>query len=306
MWILPKQLITSPFVVDTKGLDWDYEQYSQLCEKSLMSKSRVTPARIYLKRLKTVYWMKPLCSRTLKNSHSQSFVDAWTSYLVDSHVNPFQMQDESNPQKMKDTCSQTSSKESLPANQQLSFWKMSKESSPVKQVTENQFSSMSSVDWKSWITQQRQEYLAREKLVRVTYAKEFSSWPTPTVFDVTGGRYPTQLVKGNWRSKHSKDPESPWCGAKLKDAVESYESWPTPSAHEARLGYQNRSDPTKKGTQESLLTVIVNRQGGRERCTGHLNPTWVEWLMGVPTGWTELGCWETLSFLPQHPKHSVF
>tara|TARA_B110000211_G_C13990717_1_gene513865 strand:- start:469 stop:1161 length:693 start_codon:yes stop_codon:yes gene_type:complete len=230
-------------------------------------------------------------------------VDAWTSYLVDSHVNPFQMQDESNPQKMKDTCSQTSSKESLPANQQLSFWKMSKESSPVKQVTENQFSSMSSVDWKSWITQQRQEYLAREKLVRVTYAKEFSSWPTPTVFDVTGGRYPTQLVKGNWRSKHSKDPESPWYGAKLKDAVESYESWPTPRASEykdcGRVGSKSHTHMMNK----RYLCAQVKRA---DMPLGMLNPTWVEWLMGVPTGWTELGCWETLSFLPQHPKHSVF
>ena len=68
--------------------------------------------------------------------------------------------------------------------------------------------------------------------------------------------------------------------------------WPTPSAHEARLGYQDRSDTTKKGTQESLLTVVVNTAGGRSECPGHLNPDWVEWLMGVPTGWTELGSWE--------------
>jgi hypothetical protein len=73
----------------------------------------------------------------------------------------------------------------------------------------------------------------------------------------------------------------------------AFDPWPTPSAHEARLGYQDRSDTTKKGTQESLLTVVVNTAGGRSECPGHLNPEWVEWLMGVPTGWTELGCWET-------------
>jgi hypothetical protein len=66
------------------------------------------------------------------------------------------------------------------------------------------------------------------------------------------------------------------------------QNWPTPSAHEARLGYQDRSDPTKKGTQESLTTVIVNKAGGRQKCTGHLNPDWVEQLMGVPPGWTAL------------------
>jgi len=77
-------------------------------------------------------------------------------------------------------------------------------------------------------------------------------------------------------------------------------SWPTPSAHEARLGYQDRSDLTKKGTQESLTTVVVNRAGGRSVCTGHLNPDWVEWLMGVPTGWTGLGSWGTESY--QQPQ----
>jgi len=38
---------------------------------------------------------------------------------------------------------------------------------------------------------------------------------------------------------------------------------------------------------------------------GMLNPDWVEWLMGVPTGWTELGSWGT-ELCPQLPqKHGV-
>jgi len=65
-------------------------------------------------------------------------------------------------------------------------------------------------------------------------------------------------------------------------------TWPTPSAHEARLGYQDRSDPSKKGSQKSLLTVIVDDGGGRDAIKGHLNPDWVESLMGVPQGWTSL------------------
>ena len=79
--------------------------------------------------------------------------------------------------------------------------------------------------------------------------------------------------------------------------------YPTPSAHEARLGYQDRSDSTKKGTQESLTTVVVNNAGGRKKCSGHLNPDWVEWLMGVPIGWTELGSWETELCHKQPLKH---
>ena len=103
-------------------------------------------------------------------------------------------------------------------------------------------------------------------------------WPTPAARDHKG-------ASGWGRQERKGFPED-----SLPNAVTN---WPTPSAHEARLGYQDRSDTTKKGTQESLLTVVVNTAGGRSECPGHLNPDWVEWLMGVPTGWTELGCWET-------------
>ena len=36
-------------------------------------------------------------------------------------------------------------------------------------------------------------------------------------------------------------------------------NWPTPAAHEARLGYQDRSKG-KKGSQESLTTVVINSE----------------------------------------------
>ena len=63
--------------------------------------------------------------------------------------------------------------------------------------------------------------------------------------------------------------------------------YPTPAAHEGRLGYQRR-DTGKKGTQKSLTTVVVDLEGGRNKTTGQLNPTWVDWLMGFPIGWTDL------------------
>lgn len=64
--------------------------------------------------------------------------------------------------------------------------------------------------------------------------------------------------------------------------------WPTPNAHEPRLGYQDRSKG-KKGSQKSLTTIVVDDNGGPEKGT-RLNPDWVEWLMGWPIGWTSLDC----------------
>ena len=112
-------------------------------------------------------------------------------------------------------------------------------------------------------------------------------WPTPTASDTIGGiAYDTQR-KGNQYFRVNKKGEQ-W-SVKLRDAVhyEEKKMWPTPAAHEARLGYQNRNNG-KKGEQKSLTTEVIDDMGGRDKVIGQLNPTWVEWLMGWPIGHTDL------------------
>ena len=54
--------------------------------------------------------------------------------------------------------------------------------------------------------------------------------------------------------------------------------WPTPTANEDAAG-------TPDGNMQRMLGnhPAVRGEGG-----GVLNPTWVEWLMGFPAGWTDL------------------
>ena len=54
---------------------------------------------------------------------------------------------------------------------------------------------------------------------------------------------------------------------------------PTPKARDYRTGMPKRVDQRR----EAGLSVDLNDQVG-----GQLNPTWVEWLMGFPLGWTDL------------------
>ena len=62
-------------------------------------------------------------------------------------------------------------------------------------------------------------------------------------------------------------------------------SWPTPTTSEQKYRLQGDS-------QASKCLEAKARKGELSPVSGQLNPEWVEWLMGVPTGWTELGLWE--------------
>ena len=249
-WILPKQLHTSAFVADTKALDLDSEEFSQICEKSLTWRGKDSVSRTWLQRWKRENWMQHLCSRTLRPSHTTSFLDKWTSYLEDSLVSPLALQESVKQLKTQDTSFLPSPEESKPVNLELCFSKTSKESSPVKQPTESQFSSMSSEHWKKWITEQRQEYSLRKKSAHLIRESESSSWPTATVFDTTGGSYPTEMVDGVYRSKHSQEPNSPWYGAKLKDAVETHEkNWATPQSRDYKGARRKLSEDGKNRSQ---------------------------------------------------------
>ena len=59
--------------------------------------------------------------------------------------------------------------------------------------------------------------------------------------------------------------------------AEFVKMFPTPKAQNCR------GSGERHGAGGPSLDVV---------CGGQLNPTWVEWLMGFPIGWTELSAWE--------------
>lgn len=96
----------------------------------------------------------------------------------------------------------------------------------------------------------------------------YAKWPipTPTVNDSRGGRNKTARRK-NPASKHHD-------GMTLVDYVTMF---PTPRASDSTGGPWKKALSRPEGC--SLRDVIHG---------GPLNPTWVEWLMGFPAGWTDL------------------
>ena len=323
MWILPKNYqLSSAFAADMVESKEDLTLPGLNIESSLMWRSKPSPLRTWLTRWKTGSYLPHLYTRILKPSQRTCFETALTSSLAVIPVNHSQPQVSDSEKMIPDTSGLSSDGTSKQFDLLESSLKTSKATSRLD-------STASLAIWKKIVTEQRGEYLVRVKSARRTKEKESTSWPTATVFDVTGGSYPTELVNGQWRSKHSKDPNSPWYGAKLKDAVETAERFPTPGTTECRSDTLNLVNRVMKGKQimlthhvrlyptpsardwkdsPGMAKTAINPDGSvRKRndqlaravyatenpLAGQLNPDWVEWLMGVPTGWTALGSWET-------------
>jgi hypothetical protein len=100
--------------------------------------------------------------------------------------------------------------------------------------------------------------------VRPTSESESGLWPTPTAC-MSKGTSPASLTRKDGRSREND---------RLDHAVLATR-FATPQARDFRTGQQSRWENPDK-------TRNLNDQIG-----GQLNPTWVEWLMGWPLGWTD-------------------
>jgi len=109
-------------------------------------------------------------------------------------------------------------------------------------------------------------------------------WPTPTVQD-------SNKATKKWREDRQNN---------LTAMVFNPEKmmWPTPSARDYK-GQNSMKHIQEKPRHNSQLPNRLKQQG----FTGQLNPTWVEWLMGYPKGWTDLNHLETVSS-PKSPTTS--
>jgi hypothetical protein len=93
-------------------------------------------------------------------------------------------------------------------------------------------------------------------------------WPTPTVGDSRNS------------ARHTTTTGKSHDGTTLVDATRV---WPTPTARDYK-GQNSAKHLAKPGGHHNQLPNAVALRGN----VGALNPTWVEWLMGFPSGWTDL------------------
>jgi hypothetical protein len=77
-------------------------------------------------------------------------------------------------------------------------------------------------------------------------------------------------------------------------------SWPTPTTAEgAKIASQANYGQVGLSNHPAIVGQpdrVKTKKGGKNHAPGHtekLNPDWLEQLMGLPSGWTDLGSWAT-------------
>ena len=267
MWIIPKTL--SHFVPDTEGLNLELSEQAWMCEQSLMWRSKPSAAPTWQRRLKKGGWITHLSGRILKPSLHESFVEKYTDSLEDIHANHSVQQASDKEKKTQDTYGHTSSSTSGQLDLFGAFGKMS-------QDTPRWGYGESCPIWKKKVTDARGAYSQRKKLALHTKGNECSSWGTPKEQDSRAASWDRgksnlgEQVHGmtkNWPTPRAGNPGSrkPGTGGKIL-------------AEEAKI-HNGLQDQEKSNTS------------GKNQGSPKLNPNWVEQLMGLSTGWTDLGSW---------------
>jgi hypothetical protein len=129
------------------------------------------------------------------------------------------------------------------------------------------------------------ELYLRQTLMRPTKEKEFGYWLTPNCMDSLPPRSMEALKK-----QHDNNRKGRTTHSTLREQV-AYPPpqimWPTPSTRDYKGGYIGGRIRNGKISWDTL-DVAVQHTDNQSKDGGQLNPTWVEWLMGWPLGWTDL------------------
>tara|TARA_B100001121_G_C18656801_1_gene606820 strand:- start:213 stop:707 length:495 start_codon:yes stop_codon:yes gene_type:complete len=144
-------------------------------------------------------------------------------------------------------------------------------------------------------------------------------WPTPTAMTGGTGVAPSHengghgwnigaAVKDSLSDKPKRQWPTPRASGAMTDSTESVEKrlkkvgyeakleqavrkWPTPSTRDHKGGYKGGRIRNGKVSMDTL-DVAVQHTNNKDQRSATLNSTWVEGLMGLPLGWTDLGNWE--------------
>lgn len=339
MWIIPNTLTQLNGSLDTEEITSDSKEFFQIYASSLLVRSKAIRWQTCCQRWKRGGWTALLFGRIVKPSQqNHSKVECWISSLLPIHANHSQQQENERGQMIQGTCGHTSGSLSEKHSRKSVSLKTSRATSLSDSEKSLPIWLSSDIGWKTIVASQRGEYSRRLRSAHRTNGNGCLSWPTATARDHMG---PRRKLK-NGENVSGK-------GVRFgMDLNQSVQKWATPETQNS-TGYQNQKNGTKTArlgsqvldgppAQESPNTNGRNRESwatpqSRDHRSGHpdrwenvkersrnlndqqmvvngkLNADWVESLMGLPVGWTQIAqtasdSSETESYPKQQKKHS--
>ena len=308
MWIIPKTL--SAFVPDTEGLSLDLEERAWILESSVTMKSKHSSKPTWLRRLKKGGWITHLSTRILKPSLHESFEEKFVDSLVAIHVSHSVAQGSEKEKTTQDTYGHTSESTSGQLDLFGAFSKMS-------EVTPRWGYGESCPIWKKMVTERSGDCSARRKQARLTNASDASSlrgWATPMSgtkdhmgssveyyqrrqrigkqVDLNG-----QVILDKWATPQASDHVEGARTAKesnqkcLGRDLNQMKNWPTPledDSSNVNPNAKRRTSLVKEVKHNGPPAPEKSSTSGKNQGSPKLNPNWVEQLMGLPVGWTQL------------------
>ena len=165
--------------------------------------------------------------------------------------------------------------------------------------------------WPQWGLMRDGECWEQRTLEQTIRGTEFGlspngvdSFHTPNTTGLDGGSNSRKALKNrqeNWptpTAHMAKETNAPSEHLRNTPTLTAQVNWPTPRAsdYKGATSAEAMSKAAARGFSPNLPEATAATVGG-----GKLNPTWVEWLMGWPLGWTDLKPLETdkSHFVPQ-------
>ena len=121
-------------------------------------------------------------------------------------------------------------------------------------------------------------------------------WPTPVAKESNG----SQAFKLTDAVEATMGKSMPVMQKNVEKWKE-FQMWPTPVCQDSRHATTRHLDPNNQYWKSNLGEVVMSTE--QTGIPGRLNPTWVEWLMGWPLGWTDLKPLEMDKFQEWQQQH---
>ena len=147
--------------------------------------------------------------------------------------------------------------------------------------------------WPQWGLMRDGECWEQTMLEQTITENEFGYWLTPIATAISGRSQEAMEYRTKQRESKGHNTVQPgnlaeqvmYSGAIPCKDMKKPTYWPTPKCSDSRHAISRHITDPEGMWKGNLGEVVMSTLAP---ITGRLNPTWVEWLMGWPLGWTDL------------------